>query len=327
MSAETDPAAARDPAPRVLAGMRPALLIVNPTATTTRPGLRDLITAALAGTVDLEVATTRARGHATELAADARDRELSAVIVLGGDGTANEVVQALAGTDVAFGLVPGGGANVLVRALGLPTDPVAATAHLLRVLRIGRRRRIGLGRAELDDGTQRMFTCNAGLGFDAAVVAQVEQHPARKQLLRQLSYVAAAVGAWRVAHSGEGGVTVRFDDGTERGPYPVALVANAAPYTALGRHPLVAHPDASFERGLDLLSVTDPSLTRALLVVLGALAGGRHVRLPGVSHVADLDHLELVADAPLHVQVDGDPLGRSRALALTAVPSALDVLA
>jgi diacylglycerol kinase family enzyme len=311
----------------VAGSLRRALLIVNPTATTTRPGLRELITTALAGTVDLEVASTRARGHATELAAHAHTRGVSTLIVLGGDGTANEVVQAIAGTDVALGLVPGGGANVLVRALGLPTDPVAATAHLLRVLRIGRRRRIGLGRAELDDGTQRLFTCNAGLGFDAAVVAQVEGHPARKQLLRQLSYVAAAAGAWRVARAGGGGVRIVLDDGTTSGPRPIALVANAAPYTALGRHPLIAHPDASFDRGLDLLTLTDASLTRLLLVLVGSLGGGRHVRLPGVQHLSDLDHLALLAEGPLPVQVDGDAAGRSQKLELTAVPNALDVLA
>lgn len=303
-----------------------ALLIVNPAATTSRPGLRDLITAALASTVDLEVAHTRARGHATELAANAHTRGMSAVIVLGGDGTANEVVQALAGTEVALGLVPGGGANVLVRALGLPTDPVAATAHLLRVLRIGRRRRIGLGRAELDDGTQRLFSCNAGLGFDAAVVAEVEGHPARKHLLRQLAYVAATAGAWRAARAGGGGVRVALDDGTQSGPWSVALVANTAPYTALGRHDLIAHPKASFDRGLDLLTLADASLARLLLVLVGALGGGRHVRLAGVRHSADLARLVLMAEGPLPVQVDGDVLGQSRHLALTAVPNALDVL-
>ena len=302
------------------------LLIVNPTATTTRPGLRDLITAALAGTIDLEVAHTRARGHATELAAHAHTRGVSTVIVLGGDGTANEVVQALAGTDVAFGLVPGGGANVLVRALGLPTDPVAATANLLRVLRIGRRRRIGLGRAELDDGTHRLFTCNAGLGFDAAVVARVEGHPASKHVLRQLSYVVAAVGAWRMTRAGGSGVRIVHDDGSQSGPWPIALVANAAPYTALGRHPLTAHPDASFDRGLDLLTLADADLTRLLLVLVGALGGGRHVRLPGVQHHSDLGHLVLVAEGPLPVQVDGDVVGPSQKLELIAVPSALDVL-
>jgi diacylglycerol kinase family enzyme len=61
-------------------------------------------------------------------------------------------------------------------------------------------------------------------------------------------------------------------------------------------------------------------------VLVGALGGGRHVRLAGVRHSADLARLVLMAEGPLPVQVDGDVLGQSRHLALTAVPNALDVL-
>jgi diacylglycerol kinase family enzyme len=300
----------------------PALLVVNPTATTTRVELRDLITAALAGTVELEVAATRGRGHATELAAEARDRGVRTVIVLGGDGTANEAIQALAGTDVALGLVPGGGANVLARALGLPTEPVAATSRLLGALRGDRRRRIGLGRAD-----DRLFGFNAGLGLDAGVVRRVERDPARKQLLRQLAYVTSAVSEWRSGGHAHGTVRVRSTDGEEHGPFAVALVANTTPYTALGDRPLTVHPDASFDLGLDLLTVAPTSFARLALVVAGALAAGRHLSLPEVTLHHDLADLTLVSDRPLPAHVDGDPLPARHELRLTAVPAALDVLA
>jgi diacylglycerol kinase family enzyme len=298
-----------------------ALLVVNPAATTTRLALRDLITAALAGTVDLEVAATRGRGHATELAAAARDRGARAVIVLGGDGTANEVIQSLAGTDVALGLVPGGGANVLARALGLPTEPVAATARLLGALRSDRRRRIGLGRAD-----DRLFAFNAGLGLDAGVVHRVERSPARKQLLRQLAFAASAVTEWRAGEHGRGSVRVKLADGEELGPFALALVGNASPYTSLGDRPILVHPGASFDCGLDLLTVAPTSLARILLVAVGALTGGHHVELPEVTHHRDLPSLTLVGDRPLPTHVDGDPMPARRELRLEAVPAALDVL-
>jgi len=299
------------------------LLVVNPAATTTRPELRDLIIAALEGTVALDVHPTRGRGHATQLARTAVDEGRDAVVVLGGDGTANEVVQALAHSPVALGLVPGGGANVLVRALGLPADPVAATSRLLRALRTGGRRRIGLGRAD-----DRLFAFNAGMGFDAAVVARVERDPARKQLLRQAAFIASALAEWRRQRDRPDALRATLPDGRER-LADVALVANTSPYTYLGDRPLTAHPGASFDLGLDLLTVRELSAARLATVVAGALAGGRHVRLGGVRHDHDLPGLVIEAAdgrSSLPVHVDGDPLPPRRRLLLSAVPDALDVL-
>jgi len=305
-----------------------ALLVVNPAATTTRLELRELIIAALGGTVALEVAPTRGRGHASELAADARDRGVGTVIVLGGDGTANEVIQAIAGTDVALALVPGGGANVLARALGIPLEPVAATSRLLGALRADRRRRIGLGRAD-----ERLFACNAGLGFDAGVVRRVEERPARKQLLRQIAFVAGALQEWSAGAHAAGSVHVRGDHGSHRdrtppdgGPFALALVGNTAPYTSLGDRAVIVHPGASFDRGLDLLTVDPLPLARLALVAAGALAGGRHLRLREVAHHPDLCRFTLSSERPLPAHVDGDPLPARTELRLEAVPGALDVL-
>jgi diacylglycerol kinase family enzyme len=300
-----------------------ALLVVNPTATTTRPELRDLIVAALEGTVDLDVRPTRGRGHATELAAEAVAHGRDAVVVLGGDGTANEVIQALAHSGTALGLVPGGGANVLARSLGLPAGPVAATSRLLGALRTGGRRRIGLGRAD-----DRLFAFNAGMGFDAAVVHRVERDRARKHLLRQVAFAASALGEWH-AHRGRAEpLRALLPDGQER-LADVALVANSSPYTFLGSRPLTAHPGASFDLGLDLLTVREATLGRLATIVMGTLAGGRHVRLGGVRHDHDLTGLVLEAAdgrSSLPVHVDGDPLPARTRLVLTSLPDALDVL-
>src|SRR5690349_22671574 len=90
----------------------------------------DLAVRTLAGVLDLEVVRTQYRGHARELAA-ASDADL--VIVHGGDGSINEVVNGvMSRTDgrPAVAMIPGGGANVLARALGLPLDAAAAIRQL-----------------------------------------------------------------------------------------------------------------------------------------------------------------------------------------------------
>src|SRR5215218_4966343 len=153
-----------------------ALLVVNPFATTTSARTREVLASALEGELKLDVVRTDRRGHAADLARQARVEGLDVVVALGGDGTVNEVVNGLLGRDgpgddvPALAVVPGGGTNVFARALGIPRDPVEATGALLDALREHRRRSIGLGLAG-----DRWFTFNAGMGWDAEVVARVDR--------------------------------------------------------------------------------------------------------------------------------------------------------
>jgi len=102
-----------------------AVLIVNPNATSTTPAGRDLLAHALESRVKLTVAHTDHRGHAVEIARDAAREGVDVVIVHGGDGTVNEVVNGILGQTGAtgpapvVGVVPGGSANVFARALGI----------------------------------------------------------------------------------------------------------------------------------------------------------------------------------------------------------------
>ena len=134
-----------------------ARLIFNPTATTTNAGVRDALAALLADEVELSVVGTRARLHAADLARQAVADEVDAVFVLGGDGTANEALQGLAGTDVALGLLPGGGTNVLARALGLPRGAADAAAEPLERMKtvLGQLAFILLGLREWATSTDR----------------------------------------------------------------------------------------------------------------------------------------------------------------------------
>ncbi len=110
--------------------------------------------------------------HETTSAEDARhaasqcDGSVSRIVVVGGDGTLNEVVNGLAKRDVVLGLVPVGGANVLARELGIPRSINAA----LDVIRTGVTRRIDTGRV-----SGRRFLLMVGVGFDAAVVRCVRE--------------------------------------------------------------------------------------------------------------------------------------------------------
>ena len=98
--------------------------MVNPVARTVSKPTLAVIEKALSADFNLEVAETKEQGHANELATQAVHDGIDLVIVFSGDGTINEAVNALAGSATALAVLPGGATNVLVRSLGLPTDPV-----------------------------------------------------------------------------------------------------------------------------------------------------------------------------------------------------------
>jgi diacylglycerol kinase family enzyme len=300
-----------------------ALLLFNPNATTTDQGVGDTVAATLAGVMDLDVRPTKQRGHATHLAAGAVHEGMDAVFALGGDGTANEVLQALAGTPVAMGVLPGGSTNVLARALGLPNEPVAASRVLVRHVESGRRRTIALGRVG-----QRYLGFNAGFGFDAAVVRHVEQHDRRKRYLHQGAFVLSTTREWFAGTGRERPTTtLRLPDGTTRGPYAVTIVANTDPYTYLRSRPMHVHPEASFDTGLDLIALRSVPTRRLLQVLWRVFRDGSHVDLDAVDHYHDLDAFELSSTGPQPLMVDGDYAGEHRSVRFAAVRDALTVLA
>src|SRR5271156_3288223 len=176
-----------------------AVLIVNPTATSTTPAGRDLLAHALKSRLQLTVEHTNHRGHASELAQAAAQDGVDVIVVHGGDGTVSGVVNGLLGRPgstpaehvPAVAVVPGGSANVLARSLGIAKDPVAATNQVIQLLDDYRRnqtwRRIGL----IDCG-ERWALVNAGMGIDAEVVAGVEARRDKGVKVNALRY-------WRVA--------------------------------------------------------------------------------------------------------------------------------
>lgn len=113
---------------------------------------------------DPAVLKTTGPNQATELARQAVAERASLVIACGGDGTFNEVLNGLAGTDVPLGFVPLGTTNIWRRETRLPKDAVAAVQAAAR----GQRARIDLGRMN-----DRYFALMCGVGYDAYVTERV----------------------------------------------------------------------------------------------------------------------------------------------------------
>ena len=303
-----------------------ALLVANPSATTTTPAGQDVITHALASELKLEAVATRYRGHAAELADRARADGIDLVVVLGGDGTVNEVVNGLLahgpGPDVpALGVVPGGSANVFARALGSPRDPLEATHRLLGALATERSRTVGLGRAD-----ERWFSFNAGLGWDADVIAAMERARERGREATPTRYVATSLRRWTRARTSPPSLRVEIPGREPVEGVKAALVSNTDPWTYLGARPVRTNPGCSFDSGLGLFALHSLGLPTVLRIVAQVL---RPDGDPGVGSVVrddDVPSLRITSEEPVNLQVDGDHLGRRSDVEFSAVPDALRVV-
>jgi len=304
------------------------LLVVNPSATTTTVRTREVLINALAHQFHLETVTTNHRGHASELGAQARADGVDCVIALGGDGTANEVINGMLGEEgpgpdvPAFGIVPGGSANVFSRALGFPADPIEATGELIAALRDRRTRTIGLGRAD-----DRWFTCNAGLGFDAQIIAAMERQRARGKAATPARYLATTIKAFFADTDRRKASLVVLRPGEEpvRGVF-LAIIQNASPWTYLGHLPVNPSPRASFDAGLDLWAVRSMSVMAGLISSRRMLMKSQPKTTRTVLAAHDQHEFTIYCHEPTDLQVDGEGLGLVEQVTFTAHPRALRVL-
>src|SRR5918996_710688 len=199
------------------------LLVVNPVARTYSKATLAVIEKALSADFRLEVAETKERG--TQAVHDGIDL----VVVFSGDGTVNEVVNALAGTRTALAAPPGGATNILVRSLDLPLDPIEATGTLIGKALDDHAFKLSLGRA---DG--RYFAVNCGAGVDAAAMRRLDaKFPRTKADFDRVAFRAVA---WELLVRYAGGTAdrrwragaVALGDGGADGPIHVLQGPRAA---------------------------------------------------------------------------------------------------
>ena len=271
-----------------MAARPPASLIYNPNAGRRRHGRTiEGIKSALSSAWDLSITPTGGPKEATRLAREAVTRGDAAVFAWGGDGTVREVVEGILGSPIVLGVLPGGTFNVVALAVGLPRDPVAAAAALVR----GRASRRDVG---LIGSTP--FLMQATGGLDGYIV-----HHVRPEMKARFGMAGPVMDALRAF------AKYRFKpfqvdlDGTVLSVTGAAYV-NMAQYG--GRYEFVPGARWDDEVGHALL-YTGTTRLKALRVVAG-IVRGRHHHLPEVV-IRRADSLTFLnGPSPVHLQVDGD---------------------
>ena len=328
-----------------------AVLIVNPNATSTTAAGRDLLAHALESRVKLTVIHTDHRGHAIEIGRDAARDGVDVLIVHGGDGTVNEVVngilevarprtsggttrpegrgrahEAVSVAAPAVGVVPGGSANVFARALGISPDPIEATNQLIDQLSDYRRsktwRRIGL----MDCG-ERWAVFTAGMGVDGDVVAAVEAQHAKGRTVTASRYIRVAIREMLASARREPSLTLHMPDRDPAEGVHFAFVPNSSPWTYANARPVWTNPTTTFETGLGVFAVTSMNVLANLRLVRRMLARRPRIEARHLIRDDDLPWLRVTSDTPVACQIDGDYLGLRDTMTFTAVPDALGVVA
>jgi YegS/Rv2252/BmrU family lipid kinase len=272
-----------------------ALVIVNPQA---GPGVGASAAPALdrlrrAGW-QVDVCETTRRGHAAELARAAVTQGYHVVIGCGGDGTLNEVVQGLVGSEVALGIIPLGTANVLARELHIPLDPPGAA----NVLIAGRTRRIDVGLAG-----DRAFLMMAGIGLDAHVVEEVEAGPRRVPRLLKAPVLFLTTLRRVLTYPGTP-MELTVNGQTVRGRVLMVVAGNIRSYAGVFQ---IAHAAVWDDGVLDLVVI----FAGGLLVKLNSFLMILRRRSTDRRRIAYFRTREahIVAAQPVPVQADGDLVG------------------
>ena len=291
-------------------------LVVNPFATRVSEERLGEVRAELERVAELDLLLTERPGHATDLVTGACRDGVEAVVVFSGDGGFNEALNGLE-SDLPIGFLPGGGASVLARALGLSRDPVAAARQVADALSVGRTRRISLGRVN-----GRRFAFAAGIGLPAEAVRRVDAL-GRRGDGRRPGDLAFAWAIVRALAERRGRLEPQLEiEG--HGRAAAAFVANGSPYTYAGPLPLPIVREAEFDRGLDLIAPVEVAPLALPSVAARVLSGRAHDRRFLREH--DLDRIEIRCDVPLPLHADGEDLGDVEQAVFEAERNAVSVL-
>jgi diacylglycerol kinase (ATP) len=307
--------------------MRKATILFNPNSGRGRreKELEKAIGILQSAGIRTELTVCRSSHEATQHAHCAVAAGSDTVFACGGDGTIHDVIQGLAGTNVALAILPLGTANALAHDLALPLHPSAAAQAILK----SEVRRIPLGRLEYQDFSgqraARYFTVAAGIGVDAHLFYKLNGD--FKQRSGMAAYYIKAWQLWATYRMQRFEVEYSNGNGHKQRANLTELLAVRISFFGGILRELV--PGAALNRPeLRAVMCRTASRNAYLQYVAGALLG-KHWKIDGIDLVSCSEitcQLPETAQERVYVEADGELLGRLPAR-MTIAPDALSVLA
>lgn len=286
-----------------------ALLIINPiSGTRSKQGLGALIKRELhAFDINVEIKETKAGGDAFRMASEAVEKGFEMVITAGGDGTVNEVANALAFSDCVLGILPFGSGNGLARSVGVPQDTFAA----LKLIESGHTITCDRGMVN-----HNPFYCTFGIGFDAAVSEKFATMKKRGRI----TYIRSAFREFLNYRSQPYAIVINGKAITEKAL--LIAVCNAPQY---GNNAYIG-PKAKLTDGLlDVTVVHADNPLNTLLMGMDMFTGMLD-KNRGISTL-QVPELTIIRteDGPVHL--DGEPMQMGKKLVIKCEKKALKLFA
>jgi YegS/Rv2252/BmrU family lipid kinase len=268
---------------------------------------------------DVELLKTAKKGDATRFARQVAAAGCDVVIAVGGDGTINEVVNGLAGSDTALGIIPAGTSNVYAVDVGIPIwSPLRPNAVRIaaEMIRTGQKRKVDLGQVKLTNGRKRYFFMWCGVGLDAAISQEV-----RSENTRRLGMAAWAIAGVMVALNFMGiRSSVTVDNHKKRKRVLWAVFSNGQLYGRLWR----VAPKAKMNDGILDLTVFEGYGVPSTIRHLAGLTLGQYARDPTVHFYRGRSFI-IETYKPLPVHVDAEPVGMTP-VEIDVVPHSLNLI-
>ncbi|ABX40612.1 diacylglycerol/lipid kinase family protein [Lachnoclostridium phytofermentans] len=267
---------------------------------------------------------TTGHGHATQIAKEicTIDNERKTIVIVGGDGTANEVINGIDNyEDVLLGYIPMGSSNDLARGLLLPKNPAEALDRVLNPRKI---RAVDHGQVTFEDGLPRRFSVSSGIGYDAAI-CQVAQTTKIKNFLNKIGIGKLTyflIGVKEIFANKPCDATVIADGIT----YSVKnLIFMASLIHKCEGGGLLMAPDASDnDRKLSICLVSNiPKLK--ILFVMPTIFLGKHTKIKGVQMIT-CSSVSIHTQSPLYVHTDGEVLGEHTDLTLRCTSEQVNII-
>lgn len=255
---------------------------------------------------EYEIAVTQYAGHASEIAAKAKDDGVDVVVAIGGDGTVNEVARAIVHSDTALGIIPCGSGNGLARHLLLPLN-VRKAIEVINRCEI----------RQLDYGiiNDYPFFCTCGMGFDAFVSMKFAEAGKRgpityvENVLREgLKYKPETY-------------TIEDENGTVQYKAFLISCANASQY---GNNAYIA-PQASMSDGLMDVIIMEPfDVFEAPQISIEMFS--KTLDKNSKIKTFRTRHLHIHRDKPGVIHYDGDPIMTGADIDIELKPKGINII-
>lgn len=247
--------------------------------------------------LDYEIEVTKCPGHATELAAKYAAQAICRIYSVGGDGTLNEVLNGMAGSDSVLAMIPSGSGNDFIKSISNKKD----YDNIIKETIDGAEREIDLARVN-----GRYFLNISSLGFDAYVVYNTLKFKKLPFVTGSLAYVLGIF--FSIIGRTSSDLKISIDDTTLKMEAMLAAVANGKYYGG----GMLASPDAIIDDGLFDICLIEKKRRLAIMTLFPKFMKGQHGKIKGVSFKRG-KKVTIESTRPVILNIDGEVSVISRA--------------